>query len=200
LIMFGFLTLLGKGFGSIVKQRKFGNDSLGIFLFGIFFALGWTACIGPIISGVLIMAGILQNFGYAALLLFSYSLGIFIPFFLLAFFFDKYNLADSRLMKAKQIVVEVNEKEYKIILGNLIAGLLFIFIGLLFVIYRGTNLFNILDPLNMKIYFYTLQNKLISAISYYNKIGAVLLIVFGVLLYLFLRKKKSSVKKLHEQN
>jgi len=54
------------------------------FLLGCAFSLGWTPCIGPILSSVLFMAGSSQNFKVGALLLFLFSLGMGLPFITLA--------------------------------------------------------------------------------------------------------------------
>lgn len=52
-------------------------------LVGIAFAAGWSPCIGPILAGILAIASQQHN-AEAALLLFSYSLGLAVPFFLTA--------------------------------------------------------------------------------------------------------------------
>jgi cytochrome c-type biogenesis protein len=50
---------------------------------GIAFAAGWSPCIGPILSGILLLAS-QQHTAQAALLLAFYSLGLAVPFFLTA--------------------------------------------------------------------------------------------------------------------
>ncbi len=50
---------------------------------GIAFAAGWSPCIGPILAGILAIASQQHN-AQAALLLFVYSLGLAVPFFLTA--------------------------------------------------------------------------------------------------------------------
>ena len=50
---------------------------------GVAFAAGWSPCIGPILSGILLLAS-QQHTGQAALLLAFYSLGLAVPFFLTA--------------------------------------------------------------------------------------------------------------------
>src|SRR3989338_4402505 len=72
LIFFGIMTFFGKGFSSFIQSQSTSTDSLGIFLFGMFFVLGWTACLGPILASILLIASLLQNYVYAALLLFFY--------------------------------------------------------------------------------------------------------------------------------
>lgn len=58
-------------------------------LFGMAFAAGWTPCIGPILSSLLLYAGQSGNPLHAALLLAAYSLGLGVPFILAGLFFDQ---------------------------------------------------------------------------------------------------------------
>jgi cytochrome c-type biogenesis protein len=53
---------------------------LGSVLVGATFAVGWTPCVGPILGGVLVLAGTSGSVGQGALLLTSYSLGLMVPF------------------------------------------------------------------------------------------------------------------------
>jgi cytochrome c-type biogenesis protein len=56
----------------------------GAFLAGLVFSLGWTPCIGPILGAILTLAASQADIGAGALLLAGYSLGMAIPFFILA--------------------------------------------------------------------------------------------------------------------
>ena len=53
-------------------------------LMGMAFATGWTPCIGPILSSILIYATSMNSVGKGILLLVMYSLGLAIPFILTA--------------------------------------------------------------------------------------------------------------------
>jgi cytochrome c-type biogenesis protein len=53
---------------------------LGSFLVGVTFAAGWTPCVGPLLSSILLYASTAENLRVGILLLFSYSLGLGIPF------------------------------------------------------------------------------------------------------------------------
>ncbi len=194
LIFLGTLTFMGKGFSSFLKlNQKFKNDVPGTFLFGISFALGWTACLGPILSGILGIGVILNNIGYSALLLFFYSLGNVVPLFILSIFYDKFNLAESRFIKGKMLNYNFFGKKYQVHSTNLISGLLLSLIGLILIIYQGTAIFNTWDFLGTKQYFYSLQRQLIGW-QYANILGIVSLIIFVLLLYFALKKFKDSSK------
>lgn len=60
----------------------------GAFLAGLAFSLGWTPCVGPILGSILTLAGSQGNLGQGVGLLIAYSLGLAIPFFLLALAFQ----------------------------------------------------------------------------------------------------------------
>jgi cytochrome c-type biogenesis protein len=60
------------------------SGPLGAVPLGMAFAAGWTPCIGPVLAGILTAAAATQTVFRGAALLFVYSLGLGIPFILLA--------------------------------------------------------------------------------------------------------------------
>jgi cytochrome c-type biogenesis protein len=70
-------------------QRKPAGP-LGALLVGIAFAFGWTPCIGPILAGILVVAGSRDTIGEGVLLLAIYSLGLGIPFLLTSMAIDRF--------------------------------------------------------------------------------------------------------------
>jgi cytochrome c-type biogenesis protein len=58
------------------------------FLIGAVFSLGWTACVGPILGGILTLASVQTTAWNGALLLVVYSFGIGLPFLVLGLAFD----------------------------------------------------------------------------------------------------------------
>ncbi len=54
------------------------------FLVGLGFAAGWSPCIGPILSGIILLAAEQKTVGEATFLLFVYSMGLAIPFLITA--------------------------------------------------------------------------------------------------------------------
>jgi cytochrome c-type biogenesis protein len=63
-----------------VKQQSY----LGAYLIGLAFAFGWTPCIGPILSTVLVVAANESSMWSGIKLLLAYSLGLGVPFVLAA--------------------------------------------------------------------------------------------------------------------
>lgn len=67
-----------------IDLRRIRPGPLGAVPLGMAFAIGWTPCIGPVLAGILTAAAATQSVGRGAALLFVYSLGLGIPFILLA--------------------------------------------------------------------------------------------------------------------
>ena len=190
MIILGVISLLGKKVCSYINfHNKFKSDIPGTFLFGVFFAIGWTACLGPILAGILGIGAILGKVWYSALLLFFYSLGNLVPLFVLSIFYDKFNLSQSKFIQGKIFEFPIFGRKVYIHSTNLISGLLFIAIGTILIIYKGTALFNTLDIFGTKKYFYSIQRQFIGW-QYANAVGMAVLIIFLIILGWFLWNKK----------
>ena len=117
-MLFDFIPFLR---GEIKAQAPNSAASFSkAFFFGMLFAAGWSPCIGPILSSILLFAAQSENAVKAALLLGAYSLGLGIPFLLVGLFFDK---TEPLLRWFKQHARGV----------KITAGILIIFFGILMV-------------------------------------------------------------------
>lgn len=67
-----------------IDLRRIRPGALGAYPLGMAFAIGWSPCIGPVLAGILTTAGTVEGAARGASLLFFYSLGLGIPFLLLA--------------------------------------------------------------------------------------------------------------------
>lgn len=188
LVIFGIMIFLGKGFPGINVKRKSRNDAIGIFLAGAFFAVGWTACTGPIISGVLLMTATFGNYVTSSYLMFAYSLGIFVPLFILSFFYDKLRIDKVKWLN-KETAIKIAGKKFHTSIPNIIAGILFIFLGIIFIFFKGTSIFNGLQMFGLKQYFYSWQNSIIGNVNMFNIIGIVIFSAFILVLGYFLVKE-----------
>ncbi len=89
-IGFGVMSILGKGFtGAQLLDRPTASVA-GSYLYGATFALGWTACVGPIYGALLTLLAtqgiaVLQG----AVLAFIYALGLGMPLIVVATFFSR---------------------------------------------------------------------------------------------------------------
>lgn len=91
---------------------------LGSFVVGVTFSLGWTPCIGPILSTILIIASTTNALSKGVWLLALYSLGLAVPFFVAALLVD-------RLMHFLQ------KHGYVVKYSSLVIGVMLIVIGVL---------------------------------------------------------------------
>ena len=79
-------------------QRKPAGP-LGAMLVGVAFAFGWTPCIGPILGGILAIAGSKNSVGEGVTLLAVYSLGLGIPFLITSLAINQFFAAAKRIRK-----------------------------------------------------------------------------------------------------
>jgi cytochrome c-type biogenesis protein len=109
------------GFLEYEKRFNVQGKPLGLlssFLIGGAFAFGWTPCIGPILSSILLIAANQNTIWDGLLLLVLYSAGLGIPFLITGIAFN-YSLRFFKIIKRHYRAIE------------LVSGLLLIFIGVL---------------------------------------------------------------------
>jgi len=106
-----FIGIINLPFLQMEKRFELRNRPLGYlgsFLVGIIFAAGWTPCIGPILSTILIYASTSQDFGTGVLLLAIYSMGLGVPFFLSSLAFNSFLSAFERIKRGMRVVTIVS--------------------------------------------------------------------------------------------
>jgi len=85
IILFGLFISGILSFNFLQREKKLHLQSkplgfLGSFLVGLTFAAGWTPCVGPILSSILLFASTQQDMWSGISLLLAYSLGMGLPF------------------------------------------------------------------------------------------------------------------------
>lgn len=100
--------------GRIVSARGGWLASFGL---GAIFAIGWTPCIGIILGGILTLAATSTTVLQGTLLLVAYTLGLGLPFLLIAAVYDRSPRLLAPLVRHGRLV-------------SLVGGLLVAFIGL----------------------------------------------------------------------
>jgi cytochrome c-type biogenesis protein len=91
-IFFGLMMLEVISIPQLLSEKKFSintntekRGTYGFsFLLGVIFGSGWTPCIGPILGSILVLASTSSTAISGALLLSVFSLGLAIPFLLIA--------------------------------------------------------------------------------------------------------------------
>jgi cytochrome c-type biogenesis protein len=115
-ILFNFLAFL-----NYEKRFRFTRWPRGIggaLLAGAAFGAGWTPCVGPVLAGILLLAGQSGQAGAAAGYLAVYSAGLGLPFLLAAFFLERFWRVAARWRAALPVIQKIS-------------GVLLIVIGLL---------------------------------------------------------------------
>jgi cytochrome c-type biogenesis protein len=92
---------------------------IGAFLVGLAFAFGWTPCIGPILGGILAIAGSKNSVGEGVSLLAVYSAGLGIPFLVTSLAIDRFFVASKRIRKYYK-PIEIASGALLVVLGVLI--------------------------------------------------------------------------------
>lgn len=92
-------------------------------VFGASFAFGWTPCVGPILGSILTLAATTATIGQGALLLSVFSLGLAIPFLLVAVGIGSVAKHITKISKYLDIV-------------SVIGGIFLVFLGTLLVMNR----------------------------------------------------------------
>lgn len=91
---------------------------LGTILVGVAFGAGWTPCLGPIISGILMIAASEATVGRGISLLAAYSAGLAVPFLLSALLLERFFSFFQRFRS-------------KLGLVNRVAGALLVVVGIM---------------------------------------------------------------------
>jgi cytochrome c-type biogenesis protein len=103
------------------KRVQTSRQPAGVFgagLVGVAFAFGWTPCIGPILAGILALAGAQETVSQGVRMLAVYSLGLGVPFLATALMIDRFFGAMGRIRRHYHTI-------------ELVSGALLVIIGLL---------------------------------------------------------------------
>lgn len=121
-ILFGIHFLGLWRFGFLYKTKKYEIGQKGAFysflspfVLGVSFSLGWTPCIGPIFTSIVLLSGTQEQYGLSLMMV--YTIGLGIPFLLIA-------LMVQRSLR----ILERLKKHFRII--EILSGLLLILLGI----------------------------------------------------------------------
>lgn len=100
-----------------VKALKPGTPTSSL-IFGATFAFGWTPCIGPILGSILTLAASSATVGQGAFLLSVFSLGLAVPFLIIAGGIGSASSSIAKLSKHLNVI-------------SIVGGVFLIFLGIL---------------------------------------------------------------------
>jgi cytochrome c-type biogenesis protein len=167
LIVFGIMSILGRGFTGPTFQSNRSATFGGSFFFGATFGLGLTPCIGPILAGLLtIAAG--QSVARGTSMLFIYALGLGLPLMLVSTLIGD-RPRDSliwRILRGKGWHVTILGRTFHLQSTSVISGLLFLALGIIML--QGKNIQSMLPDsviaftTDLQLQFNSIQDKLLT--------------------------------------
>lgn len=132
MVVLGVMAVFGKGLTMIpMAKRSIDMSSLNsksVFLLGIFSGAA-TSCCAPVLAGAVTLAALSGTFWKAMAVTFAYVFGMTFPLFLTAYFYDKYNIADSKIIKGRVLKFGVFGKRLYVHSTNLLSAAMFLIIG-----------------------------------------------------------------------
>jgi len=133
IILFGLASLLGKGFAGAGFRQRPVLSLAGSFFFGMTFSVGWTACIGPILAAMLVLAVTAKTAWAGAASLFIFALGLSFPLMILSFYLGNLdrNGCFWRFLKGKGWEVRIAGYPLYIHTSGIFSGLIFVSLGVL---------------------------------------------------------------------
>lgn len=86
---------------ALYSEKRFypQGKTTGPLLLGMAFSAGWTPCVGPVLSSILIYAASMETVSTGVLLLSFYSLGLAVPFLLSALMIGSFSNIFKKLSK-----------------------------------------------------------------------------------------------------
>ncbi|SCG76478.1 cytochrome c biogenesis CcdA family protein [Micromonospora coxensis] len=137
IIILGIVQLAGKGFAFAPAQRLMGritgDSALSVLALGAVYGLAGF-CSGPILGGILTVAATSAQPAAGGALLAVYALGMTVPLLLLALVWDRWRIGERRWLRGRQFSVG----RLRLHTTSTISGLLFVALGVLFLVFDGT--------------------------------------------------------------
>ncbi|QGK70172.1 cytochrome c biogenesis protein CcdA [Allosaccharopolyspora coralli] len=137
LIGLGLLQISGKGFGFAAAQRMTGririSSGLSVYALGTVYGLAGF-CAGPLLGSVLTVSAAGGEPLYGAILLALFAFGMAFPLFLLALLWERFQLGKRAWLRGREVAIG----PLRLHTTNLVSGLVFVAIGLMFVLTEGT--------------------------------------------------------------
>jgi len=163
IVLFGLASLIGKGFSGTDLRRRPALSLAGSFFFGMTFSVGWTACIGPILGAMLVLAATAKTAWSGAASLFVFALGLSLPLMILSLYLGRLdrNSRFWRFLKGKEWELRIAGYPLYLHTTGIISGLLFISLGILMATGYLTWL-NHIFPVEMQAWFAGIEEHIVN--------------------------------------
>ncbi|MCH8156858.1 MAG: SUMF1/EgtB/PvdO family nonheme iron enzyme [Nitrospinae bacterium] len=161
-VIFGVMTLFGKGFSGAIFQGRPASTFFGYFLFGATFAIGWTPCVGPILASILMLAASDKTITQGMALLFFYAVGLGLPLVLISIFCGRLPKDGLfwRVLRGKGWDIRIAGHTLFLHTTNLFSGFLLIALGVALAMGYITYI-NSLIPIEIQLWFSVLEEKVL---------------------------------------
>lgn len=137
LILLGLLQVCGKGFGFGAAQRMTAririSSGLSVYALGAVYGLAGF-CAGPLLGSVLTVSAAGGEAFYGAILLAVFALGMAFPLFLLALLWERLQLGKRVWLRGREVAIG----RLRLHTTNIVSGLVFVALGVMFVLTEGT--------------------------------------------------------------
>ena len=134
IIVFGVMSFFGIGFSGMQLLERPVGGIVGSYLYGATFALGWSACVGPILGALLTMLAT-QGIAVAqgALLAFVYALGLGTPLIIISTYFSRLGNCSKfwQVIKGKAYFVTIGGRELMLHTTSMASGVLLVLMWVL---------------------------------------------------------------------
>ncbi len=134
IVAFGVMSLFGWGFSGPALQRRPAATFVGSYIYGLTFAIGWTACLGPILGTILtLLATTGLGIAQGALLAFIYALGLSLPLLVVTLFFGRLGRGTGawQWMRGRTFAIGIGGRAIDLHSTSVISGALSIGLGVL---------------------------------------------------------------------
>lgn len=132
-----------------VQLQNRPGGHIGAVLIGMAFGAGWTPCIGPILAGILFLAGTSGSVGAGVAYLIAFSLGLGVPFILAGVFFSRISGLLNRLKRHLPLI-------------KTLSGVLLVIVGLLIAFGRLQQMFSSLVIAGGRLQIWDADNPVLS--------------------------------------
>jgi len=132
MLILALLSVLGKGISMPLPKRMQSKMNVSgaksVFALGVLSGAA-TSCCAPVLAGAMTLAVVSGAFWKAVIVVFAYVFGMTLPLFITAYFYDKYKIEQSKIIKGKLLEWHFGVKTFYVHSTNLLSGAMFLVIG-----------------------------------------------------------------------
>jgi len=135
MIILAIMSVSGKGMSLIPMPKRAApsldvTHSRSVFMLGIFSGAA-TSCCAPVLAGAITLAVVSTGFLKALIVTLVYVFGMIFPLLVAAFFYDRFRLEESRIVRGKLLEIKTGNKKFYVHSTNLVAGIVFLVMGII---------------------------------------------------------------------